>query len=162
MTRRLLLRIGILIAVAAIVTLAGRGTTNCGGNNAALTNVVLIADFARDWAAHSRDHTFRFVAANHEQQNWLATLSENHWCHGARFLVTTDPIVDTISEESLVIVVSDTPYQNIPKQIFGSAPPTYAAAFSDGGHRLISLDELARLDRSRYIALDEIAPPDDK
>ena len=159
MTRRILLLSGILIAVGALIIPAGRGHTNCGGNTAALNNVQQIALFARTWSAESPDHSFRFTAANAEQRTWLAALSEDTWCPGARFLVTTDLIVGDAAHERGVIVVCDTPYRNVPQQMFGNAPPTHAAVFSDGSDELISTDQFDRLDRSKFVALDELAPP---
>jgi hypothetical protein len=55
-----------------------------------------------------------------------------------------------------LLIVCDCAFRNVPRQLIGSAPPTHAAAFSDGSTRLISTEEFAAIDRSSLVPLDEL------
>ncbi len=137
-------------------------TSNCGGNSAALSRAHMIAIIAQLGASDAPDHLFRITAANAEQREELNHLARSHWLPGARFLVSTAPITARGAQPRRIIVVCDTPYRNVPQRWIGSAPPTHAAAFSDGSCRLISLKEFTALDRSTFVPLDECFPPKTK
>jgi hypothetical protein len=158
MYRGALFLAGTLIAIGTLIA-ASSGRTNCGGNNAALSRVGEIAMIVLNGAANSPNRSFDYKPANPEEVRMLSEASQYHWCPGARFLVTTDPVT-TNDAKQRVIVVCDTPYRNVPQRLFGKAPPTHAAAYSDGTTRLISCEEFAGLDRSKFVPLDELFPPD--
>lgn len=149
----LLLAIGVAV-VSALVPLSYG--TNCGGNTAALARAREYALLARMGAMDNPEHTFRIVAVTAEQRKQLAELAHCHWIPEARFLVSTEPLVDRDSQPRQVIVVCDTPYRNVPRRWIGSAPAAHAAAFSDGTASLISPAEFAALDRSSFKFLDEL------
>ncbi|HZJ15896.1 MAG TPA: hypothetical protein VFD27_12660 [Chthoniobacteraceae bacterium] len=133
-------------------------STNCGGNTAALGQVTCIALVARMGTFDTPDHSFRFSAADAKQREQLSYLSRPLF-HSARFLVSTAPVFEQETQPRRIIVVCDTPYRNVPEQWIGSAPPTHAAGFADGSKGLISTAEFAALDRSTFVPLDELYPP---
>ena len=147
------LAIGVAV-VSAIVPLGY--ATNCGGNSAALARVQEYVIFARMAATDSPDHSFRVGSVGPEQQKALAKLAHYHWIPAARFLVCTAALSDQESQSNRIIVVCDTPYNNVPRLWIGSAPLAHAAGFSDGSASLISQAEFAALDRSSFKFLDEL------
>jgi hypothetical protein len=161
MKRKILLLLGALLAVGAAVIPSFTYTTNCGGNSAALTAVSTYANLARAEAMDSPDYTFRVTSATPQQREQLAHLPGASWLRRARFLVSTTPVAAE-SAVRRIIVVCDTPYTNVPRRWFGSAPPSHAAGFSDGGIGLISPAEFAALDRSSFVALNELYPANSK
>ena len=159
MSRKLLLLIVGILAVGAAVFPTLSYTTNCGGNSAALAQVRSIALLALAGTYDAPDHSFRFTAADAGQREQLALYARTHWLRSARFLVSTAPVSEHEAPPRRIIAVCDTPYRNVPRRWIGSAPPTHAAGFSDGSHGLISPAEFAALDRSTFVALDELYPP---
>jgi hypothetical protein len=143
--------------------------TNCGGNSAALNEVHGIALAALVYASDAPDHSFRFTTPTARQREELAHYGRTPWCRGARFLVSTAPISEKQfplrrepEAQRRVITVCDTPYTNVPRRRFGSAPPTHAAGYSDGSYGLISLAEFAALDRTTFVPIDELYPSEAK
>ena len=165
------LLIAVLLAVSAGFFLPVFSTpTNCGGNSAALSEVHGIALAALLNACDSPDHSFRFTTPTAWQREQLTHYGHTHWCPRARFLVSTAPIYELPlplppeheRPQRRVITVCDTPYNNVPRKRFGSAPPTHAAGYSDGSYGLISLAEFAALDRTTFVPIDELYPPNSK
>jgi hypothetical protein len=155
--RFLFLIVGLLaIGVAALFPMPSI-KTNCGGNSAAISRVQTIVDLAIVGAYDTPDHSFHFDAANAEERKELTLYARSGWLPRAHFLVSTAPV----SKQGIkrIIVVCDTPYRNVPQRWIGSAPPTHAAGFSDGSSGLISAKEFSALDRSAFVALDELYPP---
>ena len=161
-SREFLITMGLIVGgVPLVIGTAwtfGTHSTNCGGNSAALAQVGNIATFARDFAMYAPGRSFDFTADDAVQREDLAQMSRDSWLHGARFLVSTAPIAEHETQPHRVIVVCDTPYRNVPRRRFISAPPTHAAAFADGSTGLISTAEFAALDRSQFKPLDELYP----
>jgi hypothetical protein len=162
MNAKLLLVLGGCVAIGAAATQMLSYTSNCGGNSAALSNVHTITLIALNGAFEAPDHSFRYTAANAEQRGQLADCAKTHWLPKARFLVSNSPVTELETQPRRIIVVCDTPYRNVPRQWFGSAPPTHAVGFSDGSHALISTAEFDALDRSAFVPLDELCPPEIK
>jgi len=150
-----------LVAVSLVVPVWNQ-TSNCGGNSAALSQVVQIALIARLTAADAPDHSFRFDAAGPDERGQLAHYASSHWLGSARFLVSRSPVEAQGRLPRCPIVVCDRPYRNVPRQWIGSAPPTHAIAYSDGSYGLISTAEFAALDLSMFTALDELYPSKSK
>ncbi|HEY1053210.1 MAG TPA: hypothetical protein VGE39_25745 [Prosthecobacter sp.] len=136
-------------------------STNCGGNNAAGNQAQSIAMIARWAVIEEPDHPFQFSTASPQRREELEKLARSHWACRARFLVSTLPLTEPAELPRRIIVVCDTPFRNVPKQWF-QAPPTHAAAYSDGTSGLISVAEFAALDRSKFVFLDELYPPTSK
>ena len=155
MSRRILLLCAGLLAIGAAISPTFENRTNCGGNSAALARVHEIALIA--WAAtfDSPDHPFRFLDADPAQREQLKILSRSHWLPTARFLVSTAPVVSPRLGQRRIIVVCDTPYRNVPWRWIGSAPPAYAAGYSDGSYGLISAAEFAKLAPAQFTLLIE-------
>ena len=165
------LLIAVLLTVSAGFFLPVFSTsTNCGGNSAALNEVHGIALAALVYASDAPDHSFRFTTPTALQRGELVHYGRTHWCPRARFLVSTAPIHEVpfplqpehTRQQRRIITVCDTPYTNVPRQRFGSAPPTHAAGYSDGSYGLISLAEFAALDRTTFVPIDELYPRDSK
>ena len=161
MSRKTLLLLGALLAIGAAVFPSLTYTTNCGGNSAALAAVGTYTTLARVEAMDSPDHAFRVTSATAPQREQLAQLPGASWLRRAHFLVSTTPVAAE-STEHRVIIVCDTPYTNVPRRWFGSAPPSHAAGFSDGSTGLITSTEFAALDRTSFVALNELYPTNSK
>jgi hypothetical protein len=162
MNRKGLLLILGLMATLAIGALSAlplfARASNCGGNSAALYRVRVYVLTARVCAMDNPDHTFRVMTVTPEQRKELADLAHDHWIPSARFLVSTAPLSDDRSQSPRIIIVCDTPYNNVPRRWIGSAPPAHAAGFSDGSVQLISPIQFAALDKSAFSFLDELYP----
>jgi hypothetical protein len=116
MNRKILLLVGVLLAVGAAVFPTLTHTTNCGGNSAALAQVHRIALLARVTTFDAPDHSFRFTFADSQQREQLSQLSRTHWLRSARFLVSTTPVSQDETQPRRVIAVCDTPFSNVPRQ----------------------------------------------
>ena len=161
MSRKTLLLLGAFLAIGAAVIPSLTYTTNCGGNSAALAAVSTYVTLARVEAMDSPEHSFRVTAATPQQREQLVRLPGASWLRRAHLLVSTTP-VPAESPERRVIIVCDSPYTNVPRRWFGSVPPSHATGFSDGSTRLISSAEFAALDRSTFVALNELYPTNSK
>lgn len=148
----------LLVAISLVVPVWNQ-TSNCGGNSAALAQVVQIALIARFAASDAPDHSFRFNAAGPDEREQLAGFSRSPWLHGARFLVSAMPVEEEENQSRRVIVVCNKSYRNVPRQWIGYAPPTHAVGYSDGSYGLISPAEFAALDLSKFTPLDEVYQP---
>ena len=147
-----------LVAISLVVPVWNQ-TSNCGGNSAALSQVKQIELIARFAATDAPDHSFRFDAAGRDEREQLAHYASSHWLGGARFLVSRSSVEEKRKQPRHPIVVCNRPYRNVPRQWIGSAPPTHAVAYSDGSCGLISTEEFAALDLSKFTPLDELYPP---
>ena len=102
-------------------------TTNCGGNIEALSDVrgyVTIAQMAGD---ESTEGQFLLTQATRSQLNWLSEIASDPWLRGGQLLVSMKPYRLESSELRRIIAVCDRPFRNVPRYIFGEAPPTHAA-----------------------------------
>lgn len=147
-----------LFVAYSLILSAWSPPSNCGGNSAALAEVSQIAMVARIGAVTSSNDSFSFAVASGEQREQLAMLSRSHWSDSSRILVSLQPIRADVGEQCRVIVACDTPYRNVPQSWFGLAPPAHAVAYSDGTSGLISPDEFAALDLSKFVPMDELYP----
>ena len=155
--------IAILIGLTAIVVLLWSselfmGTSNCGGNSAALSQVHGIACFARAHAFYRPDSTFRFTHLSTDERSELANYSVQRWIKRARFLVTTMPIHRSESSRTIV-AVCDTPFTNVPQQLIGRAPATHAVGYSDGSTGLITEAEFRKLDPTKFTDVASLVRP---
>jgi hypothetical protein len=161
MSRKTMLLFGALLAIGAAGIPTFTYTTNCGGNSAALTTVRTYVALARVEAMDSPVHAFHVTSATPQQREQLAQLPGKFWLRRAHFLVSTVPVAAE-STERRVIIVCDTPYTNVPRRWLGSAPPVHAAGFSDGSTGLISTTEFAALNRTSFVALNDLYPINSK
>lgn len=134
------------------------GWTNCGGNNAALADVRSYAIIAQMAADESTEGEFLVTSATAGQLNWLSEIANDSWLRGGQILVSMKPYRLESSEPRRIIAVCDRPFRNVPRYIFGEAPPTHAAAYSDGSTALLTAKEFAALDRSTMIPLNQLIP----
>lgn len=155
MNRKLLLLIVGFLAIGVTVSPSiAPMKTNCGGNSAALSRVQNIALTAIAGTEDAPDHTFHFGAASTEARKQLTFYARSGWLPRAHFLVSNAAV--SKQGPKRIIVVCDTPYRNVPQRWIGLAPTTHAAGFSDGSCGLISPKEFSALDRSTFVALDEL------
>lgn len=134
-------------------------TFNCGGNDAASTiarQYFLVIDYA---AKNNGRGEFEIESATSSQIDQILSLSNNAVLTNGRFSVSRKPYRPDSQLPRHILIVCDTPYRNVPEQIFGEAPPTHAAGYSDGTIRLISTEEYSSLDRESLIPLDELIGP---
>jgi hypothetical protein len=133
-------------------------TTNCGGNSAALSDVRCYVTIAQMAADESTEGQFLVTQATPSQLNWLSEIASDPWLRGGQLLVSMKPYRLEPSEPRRIIAVCDRPFTNVPRYIFGQAPPTHAAAYSDGSTALLTATEFAALDRSTMIPLNQLVP----
>ena len=145
----------VVIAVA-LVAFSMNDATNCGGNSAALFCVQDYVGLAKFEAEDSPDHLFRIGTITQDQQKQLSRIAHYDFIPQARFLVSTLPLSEKAVQPRRIIIVCNTPFQNVPRRWLWHAPSTYAAGFSDGSIALISPGEFAALDQSSFKYLDEL------
>jgi hypothetical protein len=144
--------------VAVLLPLLAR-PSNCGGNSAALNDVKLYVLMVELGINDTVDRTFRVTALTGDQRDELSRVVRDHWIRGARFLVSTNPVHEADLKSRRILIVCDTPFQNVPQRRFGSAPPTYAVGYSDGTKGLLGVGEFAALDFTTFRFLDELIQP---
>jgi hypothetical protein len=143
-------------AIGTFVALDRLNTSNCGGNNAALADVQTCAYMIQAFAEESPKGEFVVTALTAEQCRELKQVANDGWLNGGQLLVSTEPFrVDSFGSHRLLIVC-DRPFTNVPRYVFGHAPPTHAAAYSDGTTALLTTREFAALDPSKLVSLNEI------
>jgi hypothetical protein len=151
----IVLIVGIVVLMAALAP-ALQPATNCGGNNAALSDVhqyCLIASLAAD---ELPDHGFRISDATPEQREDLAHIADDFWIRPARLLVLPSLDRKLRSGPRRITIVCDTAFRNVPRPIWGRGTPRHAAGYSDGSVGLISVAEYQALDRSSLRPLDDL------
>ena len=130
--------------------------TNCGGNNAALSDVRAYAIFIQCAANESKDGVFLVTSATPKQRKQLAEIAHDPWLRGGQLLVSKVPYRLQTTEPRRIVAVCDRPFTNVPRHVFGEAPPTHAVGFSDGSSSLLTSREFAGLDRSSLVPLNEV------
>lgn len=150
--------IGAFLIIGFIcVSYLPRGTTNCGGNNAALSECGWFATILELQFSRKSDRPIT-VAETSGYFRACCVARYSSWTRRARYLVFTGPIRRDTASSRTVVFVCDRPYSNVPERIFGSAPPTHAAVFSDCTFDLISPAEFASLDFTQYRDVNEMFP----
>ena len=143
------------LALLSAVLLGSRGS-NCGGNNAALSDLRSYLIVARLAAEEDPNHRFLVTEATPDQRATLAQIASDSWLGTARLLVSTRPIFASPTGPRRVVAVCDRPFTNVPRPWIGTAPPAHAVAFSDGTTRLISPAEFAPLDLREFVPLMDL------
>ena len=141
-----------LAAVVAAVAIANQGS-NCGGNSAALADVNLFFHVVRSAQIGQLGHRFDLAAPTPDERDELRLIADDGWLGGAGFLVAPLPEI-RLSGPRRLLIVCDRPFRNVPRRLFGLAPPTHAAGFSDGSIGLITVAEFEGLDRSAFVPLE--------
>lgn len=142
------------IVLVALVLPALKQPSNCGGNSEALSDVKWYALFLQ-WAAEARsDHQFSIAAATPSQLGELRDLAIGP--AGARYLVSPQPYRYPHNGQKRIVIVCDRAFTNVPRRLFGRAPPTHAVAYSDGSCGLISVTDFKALDRPEFAPLGEL------
>jgi hypothetical protein len=153
--RRLLLwLIGAFIIALAILEPALNPRRNCGGNNRVLCDVRLYLDLVDGEADDGPDQGFRVAAASPELQSELADC--DHDIRPARFLVPPMFYRAPAPVPRRIIIVCDTPYENVPQPIWLPGTPRHAVGYTDGSSGLISVAASPALDLSKFRPLDEL------
>jgi hypothetical protein len=145
-----------LPVLAALQVLPRFGYTNCGGNNAAQSDVRMYLALAHVAAMNSPTEEFAVELATLEERQHLAQIADDLWLGGGGFLVCTKPIRFDESARPRVVIVCDRAFTNVPRYVFGTAPPTHAIGLSDGSTALISAKEFAAMDKSSFVPLAQI------
>lgn len=154
--RHAMIHVALLTVFMAASVVPALRSTNCGGNPAALWCVDRCSLIVRMAAAGSPDHRFHLSDVTAEERHELEDIAYTPpEIRNVRFLVSSARDPDQGSGPRRVIVVCDRPFRNVPRRLIGLAPPTHAAAFSDGSTGLISVGEFAALDRSTFVPLNE-------
>ena len=151
--------VGTISTTAVFVCLflfLGNGSTNCGGNSAALSHVSSVAGYVKSFMPGSSDELAGMDRKLVDDRDRLASYAKTHWLRSARFLVSRKALFARTTEARTILVLCDTAYRNVPRLMIGQSPPTHAAAYTDGSTTLITEQEFSRLDRSDFIPLDAL------
>ncbi len=92
-----------------------------------------------------------------EEREYFRVVTGMSWLPGSKLLVAAGPIVLSEERPRNILAVCDTPFDNVPRRIFGRAPLTHAVGYSDGSNGLISVQEFRRLDLSEFIDVKTVA-----
>lgn len=157
-SRTLLIFAAVAVAVGMCSLPVFTKASNCGGNSAALNLVTTYVNMTVIETMDTPKPAFNVLTATPDQRRQIAQSGYSHWISQAHFLVSTKPFVPRSDEPRRVVIVCDTPYSNVPRRRFFESPRTHAAGFSDGTTGLISPKEFASLDRSTFIAIDDLFP----
>src|SRR5436190_6333576 len=94
-------------------------TSNCGGNNAALSDVRAYAIFIQCAADESANGEFLITAPTPKQRKQLAEIAHDPWLRGGQLLVSTKPNRSEPSEPRRIVIVCNRPFKNVPRYVFG-------------------------------------------
>lgn len=141
-----------LASVVLTLAIANRGS-NCGGNSAALSDVHLFVLIVQGVQERRPGHRFDLDSATTEERRVLASIVDDAWISPAAFPVTPRPAIRPSGPRRLLIVC-DRPSRNVPRRLFGLAPSTHAAGFSDGSVEPITVADFAALDRAASVPLE--------
>lgn len=139
------------IALVVFVLPALKQPSNCGGNSEALNDIKWYVGILRSAAETRPDHQFSISSATPSELVQLRDLASGP--AGAGFLVSRHPYCHSLKAPKRIIIVCDRAFTNLPRRLFGRAPPTHAVAYSDGSCGLISVAEFEALDRSEFVRL---------
>ena len=159
-TLKWLIALGVPAVLWGVLAYSFANLPNPGGNNAAglqCRNYVVTALVS---VTMNPDHTFRVTAVGAQDRNQLAELSRSSRIPDAHFLVSVTPLTESdIAKPRRILVVCDRPFPHFPERLIFSGPLDHAVGYSDGSAGRISTAEFATLDRSTFVRLDELYPP---
>lgn len=136
-------------------------TTNCGGNSSALHTVHRLRTFVAVTSLERSGGVFSFSDLSDIELDQLKAVVGSSWNSEAKFYVASGRIgFQEPMGERRIIAVCETAYRNVPEHRMGMwrwpAPPTHAAAFSDGTTGLISPEVYAAINRADMIDVASI------
>ena len=131
--------------------------TNCGGNGAAVSRVREICLVALMIADTKGSREFSISLLSQQDRDRLSSLAEYGWTRDAKYFISAKSFAVGIANPKELVVFCNRPFTNVPRHIFGEAPPTYAVGFSDGSTSLITARQFATLDKSAFVCLSELA-----
>jgi hypothetical protein len=131
--------------------------SNCGGNSAALGDCKNFVYEIRLQTKRQKT-VFSCIEADEETRNRLRLLGRDHWLGSAHLLAKMNGLGIDLQGPRSVIMVCDTPFDNVPRCWFGRAPLSHAVAYSTGEIGLISPAEFRILDLSRFADLAKLEP----
>jgi hypothetical protein len=144
-----------LVCALALPPLLAR-PANCGGNSAALAACRNIALSFRMISLDGTDKPMSISNLSGEERESFRVVIGMSSLPGSKLLVVAGPLVLSEERPREIVAVCDTPFDNVPRRIFGRAPLTHAVAYSDGSTGLISVQEFRRLDLSGFIDVKTI------
>lgn len=147
-----------LISVSLVILRTTPQPSNCGGNSAALGAVKTYAILVKLANEQPGEARLTVATATKWQRADLDYIARAH--PYARFRVSPESFASQQSGPRHVIMVCDRAFTNVPRYKFGEAPPTHAAAFSDGTTGLISVAEFQKLGRASLVSLDRLLAAD--
>lgn len=146
---------GICLCVAACVFIWARlgGPSSCEGNTAALaackTVVTRLDMVSQDWT--NAPVSVADIDSWENQHIKFGSLPGLEFLPHAKILVRSTPISFSGAGSHEIVAVCDTPFDNVPRRVFGKAPMTHAVSYSDWTSTLIPVEEFERLDLSGFI-----------
>ena len=125
--------------------------SNCGGNSAALAACRSVYTSFRIVAAGNDQKPLAISAMNPSEKEEFKHVAGLHWLPQAKIMVTTGVVDPDVVDPKRIVIVCDTPFDNVPQKRFGRAPLTHAVAHADGSTGLISVEEFKKLDLTGFV-----------
>jgi hypothetical protein len=97
------------------------------------------------------DRPVSITNLNGSEREYFRSVAGISWLPASKVLVTAGPVTLGKEPSREIVAVCDTPFDNVPRRVFGRAPLTHAVGYSDGSAGLISVQEFRRLDLTRFI-----------
>jgi hypothetical protein len=142
------------LAVAVVLPALAR-VSNCGGNTRALHDCRTFVLVLRIWDVDHNGANFQYSETDSETREWLRLLGRK--LGSARLLAKLQGVRFDPKGTKSVIMVCDTPFDNVPQRRFRRAPFAHAVAYSTGEVGLLSPTEFQRMDLSEFTDLATIA-----
>jgi hypothetical protein len=158
--KKLIIAVGLVVASVAclggLLPIVAR-SSNCGGNSAALAACKSVAAAFHLTVSGRNGKPVSAAGLTDVERDYFNPISGLNWLAGAKVLVTPVPVRND-DQQQQVLAVCDKPFSNLPRRIFGKAPPTHAIAYTDGSTSLISVEEFRRLDLREFIDVKSLQP----
>jgi len=154
--KKLLIALGAVVGVVACgVALPSLldGSSNCGGNSAALAACKSVAICLSLTASERENKSVSVTNLTGIEREPFTQVAGLSWLHGAKVLVTAATVTN---ERRQLVAACDKPFDNVPRRLFGKAPLTHAVAYSDGTTGLISTEEFQKLDLTNFVDVKTI------
>lgn len=132
-------------------------STKCGGNSAAL---VACRDVVRSLRTISLDRGGKPLSVTNlsgPEREYFRSVPGLSWLPGSRVLIAAGPVTLEQDRPREVLVVCDTPFNNVPRRPFRRAPFAHAVGYSDGTVGLVSVQDFRRFDLSHFVDVKNIA-----
>ena len=147
----------ILLAIAGFLFPMFKGTSNCGGNSAALAACKSYIVILQLWAEDHPNMAFQYSQADAETKQNLARLPGASWIRSTRLLARLEDVRVDPTTGRQIIMVCERAFDNVPQRIFRRAPMAHAVAYSTGETGLITPDQFTQLDLRGFVDVQTLS-----